>query len=126
MNKSFRLTIEPSIDIEVRHAIQETLESNGYSVIGAGTDLQNETMDISFEKAPKEIGNVIPLGGITKLNIDVNSILNAAKNKLEGVVLVGFAKDGEVYAASSYADGGDVMWLLEACKTKMMEAIGDK
>ena len=69
------------------------------------------------------MGKIIPIGGITKLDLNPDVILEMAKGKLEGVVLVGFDKDGEVYAASSYADGGDVMWLLEACKTKMMQAV---
>jgi len=69
------------------------------------------------------MGKLIPIGGITKLDMDVDFILEQAKGKLEGAVLVGFDKDGNVYAASSYADGGVVMWLLEAAKTKMMQAV---
>ena len=69
------------------------------------------------------MGKIIPIGGITKLDLDPDVILEMAKGKLEGTVIIGFDKDGEVYAASSYADGGTVMWLLEACKTKMMESI---
>jgi len=70
---------------------------------------------------------IIPLGGLTLLDIPPNKILEAAKGKLEGVVIIGFEKDtDEVYAASSYADGGTVMWLLEACKTEMMNSIGNE
>ena len=66
---------------------------------------------------------IFPIGGITKLNMPPDKILEGAKGQLEGVVLIGFDKDGELYAASSYADGGDLMWLLEACKRKMFDSI---
>ena len=66
---------------------------------------------------------IVPIGNLSRLNDDPDKILRAAIGKLEGVVISGFDKDGEVWAASSYADGGTVMWLLEACKTKMMDAV---
>lgn len=69
------------------------------------------------------MGKIIPIGGVTKLDLPPDRILEAAKGQMEGVVIVGFDKDGEVYAASSYADGGTIMWLLEACKTKMMDLL---
>ena len=64
---------------------------------------------------------VIPLGCITKLDLPVDSVLEAAKGKLEGVVLFGYDNDGELYFASTYADGGDVLWLLENCKKQLLE-----
>jgi len=66
---------------------------------------------------------IVPIGNLTRLDGNPDVILNAAIGKLEGVVISGFTKDGELWAASSYADGGTVMWLLEATKTKMMSAI---
>ena len=69
------------------------------------------------------MAKIIELGGITRLDLPADRILEAAKGRMEGVVLIGFDTDGSVYAASSYADGGTVMWLLEACKTKMMESV---
>ena len=69
------------------------------------------------------MGKIIPIGGITKLDLPADRILESAKGQMEGVVLIGFDNDGEVYAASSYADGGTVMWLLEMCKQKMMESV---
>ncbi len=55
------------------------------------------------------MGKIIPIGGVTRLDLPPDRILEAAKGKMEGVVIVGFDKDGEVYAASSYADGGRVL-----------------
>ena len=69
------------------------------------------------------MGKIIPIGGVTKLDLPVDRILENSKGQYEGLVLIGFNKDGEVIAASTYADGGTVLWLLEACKTKMMESI---
>lgn len=63
--------------------------------------------------------NIIPLNCVTRLDIPPDRILEGAKGKLQGVVLIGYDEDGDVYAASSYADGGDVLWLLEACKMKL-------
>ena len=67
------------------------------------------------------MAKVIPLGCITKLDLPVDTILEAAKGKMEGVVLLGYDKDGEFYFASTYADGGDVLWLLENCKKQLLE-----
>lgn len=64
---------------------------------------------------------VIPIGGITFLDIEPDRILEAAKGKLEGVVIMGFGKDEEFYSASSIADGGDVLWLIELLKIELME-----
>ena len=71
------------------------------------------------------MGDIVPLGNLTRLDGDPDRILEAATGELEGVVISGFDKNGKLWAASSYADGGTVMWLLEACKTKMMMAIDD-
>lgn len=67
------------------------------------------------------MGKVIPLGGVTKLDLPVDRILEAAKDSLEGVVLMGYTKDGEHYFASTYADGGEVLWLLENLKKQLLE-----
>ena len=55
------------------------------------------------------MAKIIPIGCITKLDIPVDKVLEAAKGQLEGVVMISFDKEGEVYAAATYADGGTVM-----------------
>lgn len=63
---------------------------------------------------------VIPFTGITKLDLDPDMILEKNKGQLAGVVILGFTHDeGEVFA-SSYADGGTVLWLLERCKAMLL------
>lgn len=58
--------------------------------------------------------------GITKLDLPPDRILESAKEKLQGVIVIGFDHAGEFYAASSYADGGNALWLLEVCKKRLL------
>lgn len=67
------------------------------------------------------MNNVIPLGCVTKLDLPVDRVLEAAKDQIEGVVILGYDKEGESYFASTYADGGDVLWLLEKCKKALLD-----
>lgn len=66
------------------------------------------------------MSKVIPYTGITKLDMPPDYILEAAKGKLEGVLIIGYTEDGEEYFASSYADGGTVNWLLDRCKHQLL------
>ncbi len=66
---------------------------------------------------------VINLPVITKLDLPVDRILEEAiKAELSEVVLMGYDKDGGYYFASSKADGGDVLWLLEYTKRRLFES----
>lgn len=69
--------------------------------------------------------NVVEWHGITRLDLPPDRILENAKGKLEGVVIIGFALDGAEFFASSYADGGDVLWHLERAKKKLLELPDD-
>lgn len=70
------------------------------------------------------MGKVIPIGGITRLDLDPDQILEAAKGTLDGVVILGWTKDEKCeFFASSWADGGDVIWLLEMCKKALLESV---
>jgi len=62
------------------------------------------------------MSNVILFNGITKLDLDPDMVLENTKGKLGGVILIGYDKEGKEYFASTYADGGDVLWLLERMK----------
>ncbi len=66
------------------------------------------------------MGKVIPFGGITTLDLDPDQVLENCKGELEGVVLLGWDKKGEMFFSSTYADGGTVLWLLEQCKTRLL------
>lgn len=66
--------------------------------------------------------NVINWGGITKLNIPVERVIEGAEYRgLDSIVILGYTKDGEEYFASSQADGGDVLWLLERAKLALID-----
>ena len=68
------------------------------------------------------MSNVFPIGCITRLDLPAEQVLEAAKEQgLAGVVLLGYREDGEQYFASTYADGGAVLWLLEMCRKQLLE-----
>jgi hypothetical protein len=66
------------------------------------------------------MSKVIPFTGITTLDISPDTILEAAIGKMEGIVIMGWDKDGQEYFASSYADGGTVLWLAERLKLRLL------
>lgn len=68
---------------------------------------------------------IIPFTGITKLDLSPDQILESAIGMMEGVVIMGWDKDGEEYFASSYADGGTVLWLAERMKKLLMEVANE-
>ena len=71
------------------------------------------------------MGTVIPLGNITRLDLPTDRVMDAAKEHCtDGVVVLGFDDDGDFYFASSIADGGSVLWLMELAKKQLLE-IGD-
>lgn len=71
------------------------------------------------------MGTVVPIGCVTLLDLPVDRVLDGAKDQgLEGVVILGYREDGEHFFASTYADGGTVMWLLEMCKKELLEMGG--
>lgn len=71
----------------------------------------------------KLVDNVTVLQTVTTLDVPCERILTAALDStLQGVVVMGYDAEGQIYFASSYADGGDVLWLMEKCKTLLLNA----
>jgi hypothetical protein len=66
---------------------------------------------------------VFDFTGITRLDLDPDRILEKAKGQLQGVIVLGFDNEGAFYGATSYADGGNALWLLEVCKMRLMEGV---
>ncbi len=67
--------------------------------------------------------NIVYLDMPTRLDIPVKRVLKGAKKaKLDAVVVLGWEPDGGFYFASSKADGGDVLWLLEQAKKALLGA----
>ena len=67
------------------------------------------------------MAKIIPFTGITTLNFEPDVILENLKGKLEGFVVLGWDKENEEFFASTYADGGTVLWLMERLKIKLLE-----
>lgn len=67
------------------------------------------------------MSNVIRLPCVTSLDLDPDVILEGAAGKLKTIVILGYDHDGAEYFASSVADGGTVMWLMERCKKALLE-----
>ena len=72
------------------------------------------------------MSKVIPFTGLTKLDLPVERVLEEAKQYMTGVVLIGYDNEGCHYFASTFADGGEVLWLLEKCKQTLMEVSSDE
>lgn len=53
---------------------------------------------------------------------DPNVVLEEAKG-LKHVLVLGYDQDGELYAASSpyFGDGGNLLWILECVKAKLLD-----
>lgn len=70
--------------------------------------------------------NVIIWRGVTRHDLPPERILNHAKDAdLDRVVILGYDRDGQMYFASSFADGGDVMWLMELAKARLLKITGE-
>lgn len=69
---------------------------------------------------PSKSASIARLGCVTRLDLSADEILTANIGKFDGVVLVGYTADGEVRTVSSYADGGNVLWLMEVLRNRLM------
>jgi hypothetical protein len=67
------------------------------------------------------MSKVIKFTGVTRLDLPLDRVLDAAKETLEGVVIMGWTTDGDEYFASTYSDGGTVLWLVERMKKMLLE-----
>ena len=70
-----------------------------------------------------EVPKVSVLPVVTSLDLPTERILQAAINNaepLQKVVVIGYDSNGEMYFASSVADGPEVLWLLEKAKLKLL------
>lgn len=67
------------------------------------------------------MSKVIDLGNVTSLDFPPEKILTDAMSEdLKAVFVVGRNKDGNLYFASSMADGGDVLWLMELTRKALL------
>jgi hypothetical protein len=52
-----------------------------------------------------------------------DNLLEHAKGKLTRALVVGYNEHGQIYTDTNILDGGDVLWLLEGVKKRLMEAV---
>ena len=64
--------------------------------------------------------NIHYLNNTTTLDIPADRVLEQAIGKLTKVVIAGHDIHGDLYFASSVADGGDCLWLIEKLKHRLM------
>lgn len=67
------------------------------------------------------MSNIVDFNGLTTLNMQADRVLESATGNLEDAIVIGYNKDGEFYFASSVADGGDILWLLESAKKRLLD-----
>lgn len=64
---------------------------------------------------------IIQFTGLTKHDLPPDQILEAAMGKLDEVVILGWDKEGQLYFASTKADGPNVLWLMEVAKKELLD-----
>ena len=68
------------------------------------------------------MGNVVTLDIPTRLDVPAERVLRAALEAgIESVVIAGYDAEGGEYFASSLADGGDALWLMERFKMALLQ-----
>ena len=66
--------------------------------------------------------NVVSFGGLTKLPLSPERILNAAlEQEFARVTVIGVAESGEEYVASSTSDCGAILWDMERARHLFMK-----
>ena len=67
------------------------------------------------------MGKVTDFTGITRLPIPVDWVLDAARKAgLTEIVIIGYDAEEQEYFASSQPDAPSILWLLERCKTELL------
>ncbi|GJE00554.1 hypothetical protein [Methylobacterium isbiliense] len=73
----------------------------------------------------RDEGNVAAVRVLTRLDMTpARTLAQAQDADLTEVVVIGFDEAGDPFFASSRADGGAVLWLLELAKKALMEVEG--
>ena len=71
------------------------------------------------------MGEIVSFRGVTKLDIDPDRMLESNKGEFKHLVMFGYDHDDKFIFASTIADGGDVLWMLELAKLKLFKITGD-
>lgn len=71
------------------------------------------------------MSEVIQFRGITKLDLDADTLLENNKGNFKHLLLIGYDNDEEFIFGSTIANGGDVLWLLEVAKIQLLRIAGE-
>ena len=71
------------------------------------------------------MGEVVSFRGVSKHDLDPDQVLENNKGEFKHLVVLGYNHDDEFIFASTVADGGDVVWMLELAKLKLFKITGD-
>ena len=71
------------------------------------------------------MGEVVSFRGLTRLDLDPDQIMEAHKGSLKHLVMLAYDKEDNFVFASTMADGGDVVWILELAKIKLYQIVGE-
>jgi hypothetical protein len=66
------------------------------------------------------MAEILKFTGSTRHDIDPDEVLEGAKGQLKSVVVIGYDAEGDIFLASSSADGKTVNWLLDKVKHKLI------
>ena len=69
--------------------------------------------------------NIHDLDTLTSLDIPPDRVLLSAVGALKSVCIVGRDKDGNLYVASSIADGPELLWDLQKATQKLLNVGAD-
>lgn len=69
------------------------------------------------------MSKIIDFPGETLSEIPTNLVLEAAKGKLETVIVIGLDADGNEYFASSTSYNAHVIWLMECIKNNILNGV---
>lgn len=61
--------------------------------------------------------------GNTLCDLKADDVLEAAKEKLEEALILGWAEDGDFYLASTTSQIGNMLLLLELAKSALLKAL---
>lgn len=68
---------------------------------------------------------VVAFRAPSRHDLDPDTILETNKGTFKHLVLLGYDRDDDFIFASTVADGGDVVWMLELAKLKLFKITGD-
>jgi len=104
----------------LEHSVEAFYPKPALKIVDNNSSEVEDEVEVEVVEKKENPKKVIRLGGLTKLDLPVDVVLEAARGELTGVVLTGWDKDGEQYNATTFADGGVVLWLLEKCKKALL------